>query len=111
MSKESPSALEGRESVESIRSAALLYRGHVYTAVTHANALMKLEEQHPDWVSDQSETFSEGFLTSAGRFVSRGEAAEIAEQAGQIKRLPARGGAQPPRELDSHDIQGADLGA
>lgn len=67
---------------ESIRSAAILWNGEVYTAATHGMALLDLKKSHPDY-----RAVTEGFMTSMGRFVSREEAKEIAERAEQLNHL------------------------
>ncbi|MCA9353995.1 MAG: hypothetical protein KC877_00560 [Candidatus Kaiserbacteria bacterium] len=108
----------GPQAPERVLGAAVQYNGEIFRGITHAHAFEQLREQlhvtnpeltegtdgdiklfitrlqaaNPDLVLD-------GFATSVGRFVSRAEALQIAEQAEQV-----RNDATPNGELHSEDL-------
>jgi hypothetical protein len=67
---------------EHITASAVRYKGTLFTAETHAEALIKLFAAHPDIdIRDQSgsseqvfDEIEEGFTTSHNRFISPDEA-------------------------------------
>src|SRR3989338_53621 len=90
---------------EHIVAAALDFQGEIYTGRTHADALNALEEVYPDWADMDVKSPRDGFMTSAGRFVERDEAGEIADKAGQLDALGSHSKQRRSSEyLDSHDI-------
>ncbi|HEY4519618.1 MAG TPA: hypothetical protein VJH33_01090 [Candidatus Paceibacterota bacterium] len=68
---------------ERIAFSALRYRGEIFTGANHGDALIDLEETHPDFVGREVD---DGFTTSSGRFVDRVEAYTIARSQGQLKQ-------------------------
>lgn len=66
---------------ENIECAAIKYKGRIYIGVRHESAIYKacLGEGH------YPRRYTDGFLTSFGRFVSRQEAAVIAWDARQTR--------------------------
>ncbi|MFA5998173.1 MAG: hypothetical protein WC814_02190 [Candidatus Paceibacterota bacterium] len=93
-----------RVTPESIQSAAIRFNGGTYTGINHAYAIRQLEKEHPDWQSVNKEPVQEGFLTSAGRFVDRDEAGEIAERASQLDHLDGEERAGATSNLDSYHL-------
>lgn len=67
---------------ESIKAAALRYKGEIFTGPTHADAVCVLEETYPDYRAREVE---DGFVTSTGRYVDRDEALAIAQGKDQVK--------------------------
>lgn len=78
-----PNSNEQMAPPETISSAAIQFRGEIFTGVAHPLAALEMVKRFPDCWEDTSNEKVEGFLTSNGRFVSRHEADEIAIQAGQ----------------------------
>lgn len=78
-----------RRGLETIEKAACSFQGRVYAVDRpgrHAAALKFMYESET-WPVDEDQ----GFVTSAGRFVDRVEAAEIALRAGQITEIHPTG--------------------
>ncbi len=71
----------GNEEKELIAQSAVLFEGVAYTGKRHSDAIRAAAEA----TGKKPITGEQGFVTSAGRFVSRKEAAEIAFAAGQIE--------------------------
>lgn len=109
---------------ERIKAAASrLNDGEVFTGLHHAEAMDKalrggvregvasLEDLHsrtPKEQDELTEGFEQGFVTDTGRFISRADAAELAEENGQLKpgRTPSFPLDQDKREqVDAHDIR------
>lgn len=88
-------------SPESIKAAAIMWDGALYTGVNHMLALRQLEKEHPDWRGKES---VQGFLTSDDRFVTRQEAGEIAEKAEQLKHLSGAEQTDATSRLDSDHL-------
>lgn len=68
---------------EKISCAVVELNGEHFAAPNHFTALLEMRRQHPNWIQEGLHP-KEGFLTTTGRFVSREEAFEIADQAGQL---------------------------
>lgn len=102
-----PEKINSTETVsESIKTAAIMADGKIYTGITHGQALRELAKVYPNWVNTEI-LEREGFVTSAGRFVSREEASFIAEKAGQLDSIEDEETKKEARRiLDSHDIKG-----
>lgn len=64
---------------EKIVSCALRFQGQLFKGATHAHALDQLEVHSPNW-NKSGDYVEDGFMTSAGRFVKRKEAEEIAKR-------------------------------
>lgn len=64
--------------MKAIKQAAILYNGVVFNGDRHRNIIAN----HPHINLKQG---TEGFVTSSGMFLGRGEAAKIAYMTGQIK--------------------------
>ena len=69
------------EGQEKIAAAALSYHGEEFTGAIHADAFEALINAHDDYVEGD---VIEGYMTSAGRFVTREEAAKIGKVSGQV---------------------------
>jgi hypothetical protein len=93
-----------RRTPESIKSAAIMFNGGMYTGINHAFAIRQLEKKYPDWQNVNTEPVQEGFLTSAGRFVDRDEAGEIAEKARQLDHLDGEEKTNAASNLDSYHL-------
>lgn len=91
---------------ERIESAAVRYKGDVFMGPNHGMALSQLveDDRYPNIDTDVlADTAEDGFVTSTGRFVNKGEAYILAEKQGQLKReFP---GNTEGRELDSNDLK------
>ena len=70
---------------ETVKCAALLWKGEIFTGVTHAHAFFSFAEAHPEIKNPRNERFEDGFETSIGRFITRNEALEIADRNEQIR--------------------------
>ena len=90
---------------ESIKSAAIIFNGEKYTGINHAMAIRELEKVQPDWRKTNNEPVQEGFVTSIDRFVSRQEAAEIAERAEQLNHLDTYQKIDSASGLDSSHLR------
>ena len=90
MSLESGGSSEGKEpteSIERITVAAIKYRGDTFMGHLHSDAWNLMNEKYPGAImTEKNSEF--GFMTSAGRFVSREEALKIADKAEQLKHGP-----------------------
>jgi hypothetical protein len=78
------------ERAETIATAAIMHKGrpyHVDRPGRHHDVIRLLDKLFP---GDAPFTGAQGFMTNAGRFVDRYEAAKIATAAGQI--LPFQNG-------------------
>ena len=95
---------EARRAPESILSAAIRFNDMMYAGTNHATAIRELEKDHPDWYKMSKEPVQEGFLTSAGRFVDRNEAGEIAERAEQLNHLDVEEKTDATSNLDSSHL-------
>jgi len=89
-----------KKTQESIKSAAIKFKGEIIAGVNHAFAIMQLERNYP---RANITSLEEGFLTSSGRFVDRREAAEIADQAAQTDEEGVESRSNP-EELDSSEL-------
>lgn len=87
---------------EKIVTAAVEYNGEIFKAPIHAMALEELQMVHPEVQHDSQ--YKNGFLTSAGRFVGRDEAAQIADLNDQIK-AEVRDAAVEGKGLYSEDLK------
>jgi hypothetical protein len=88
---------------EHITAAALQFRGETFSGGNHALVIRELERKYPSWRTMSNGPIDEGFITTMGRFVSREEAARIAEQAGQLEE-GSRDTRWNPEELDSSEL-------
>ena len=79
--RRSPSP-EADPQVEKIASAAVRFKGEIWTGTIHPEILARIQDVHPDW---EYAGFEDGFVTSTGRFVDRKDAVEIANAAEQIR--------------------------
>ena len=80
--------VEPRPNVERLKSAAIMRAGEVHDGGrSHYDVRRSLEDESPH-ISNHEDV--EGFLTSAGRFVTRAEAQDVALAAGQIRSLQGR---------------------
>lgn len=68
---------------ERIVSAAIQYKGEIFTGQTHADAWVPMTEKYADAVITNERI--DGFVTSTGRFVDRKEALVIAQNADQLR--------------------------
>ena len=89
---------------ESIAASAILFKGKIYTGVTHGEAILKFEERFPNWKKMKIEDIIDGFVTNTGRFVERDEAGKIACDAGQLNHLPHDKQFRALECLDAHHI-------
>ncbi len=85
-----PGAVPARES---IASAAIKYKGETFTGVIHSDAYEAAAQKFDVGTNDVFRAVSKddaasGFLTTAGRFVSREDAVKLAEEADQIQEKP-----------------------
>lgn len=83
---------------EKVGRAALKYGDEIFTGVNHGDALDKILSKMQDF---DYKHVSDGFITTHGRFVSRAEALEIAEQAKQVYK---KQGVVPGLELTSEEL-------
>ena len=90
--------------VEKITASAIRLGEDIFTGNTHTDAIMVMEEEYPDW-SDSDMKPEDGFLTSAGRFVERHEAGEIARKAEQLNHLDIDKKRDASDFLDAHHIE------
>mgnify|MGYP005862301831 CR=1 FL=1 len=91
----------GEKIPEKIDQAAIRLGEKIYTGKNHADAIIAMEEDDPDW--DTSETNPEdGFVTNTGRYVDRDEAGRIAKKAGQLSELRQDLQLKAEESLDSH---------
>ncbi len=68
---------------EKITSAAIKVDGRIYTGTTHADAIDEFERLNPGkaaWVGDK---LDDGFMTSAGRYIQRRDATDLAARTKQ----------------------------
>lgn len=68
--------------VETIKEAAIFYRGKVYTGHRHHNIIYDLYTEFQTQITGEIQ----GFVTSTNRFVTRQEALEIAIASGQVTK-------------------------
>lgn len=87
---------------EVIKKAAIRIGDHFFTGSNHVEALREAgEELGQNWLDEYGNNgYEDGFITSLGRFVDRGEAADIARQNNQTNR-PYRDG----DALDSNHLK------
>lgn len=71
--------------LERITNAALVYQGKRFEGASHTLALFELFAEFGEVSDDAFEHIAQGFVTSAGRFVSRAEATTIARLADQVQ--------------------------
>lgn len=91
---------------ETIKLAAVMdQRGNVYEAAVHNSARQLARTANKSIEPDS--ILADGFTTSKGRFVSREEAARIAENSGQVPKGYTQGGAG---WLDAADYYAHDVG-
>ena len=88
---------------ERIAQAALFFKGKLYTAAHHDDALYQLGRDYPDWQDKYADEIREGFTTNTGRFVDRNEAKNIADKADQLLQSMSEN-RRNDAELDSYDI-------
>jgi hypothetical protein len=88
---------------EKVKEAAIRINGQIFTGQMHFMAFEKARAELADFEEIQH-TMEQGFTTSAGRFISREEAGELAERAGQLEHLDEAAQHQAERRLDSHDL-------
>ena len=80
---------EDVEKRERLACAAIRYKGEMFRGTIHADAFALLVRKYPKCDSDTPlKGFSEGFLTTTGRFVNKKAAREIAEREDQWKPIP-----------------------
>ena len=72
-----------KEKVERIEQSAILVNDCIYTGKRHSDAISSAAEK----TGMKPVRGEQGFVTNAGRFVSRKEAAKIAFEAGQTEKL------------------------
>lgn len=75
-----------RPSVEKVETAAVRVMGKIFTGPMHFLAFNKAKKEMPEADFD-SEITEQGYLTTTGRFITRAEAGELANAAGQLKYL------------------------
>lgn len=90
--------------IEKITAAAIRVNGEIFTGQMHFMAYEKARLTIPNFEAVQS-TMEQGFVTTSGRFVSREEAGELADQAGQLEHLEEVSRAHAVRRLDSHNLE------
>lgn len=73
---------EAEPVIERIASAAVRFKGGIWTGAIHPEILARIQDANPDW---EYVGFEDGFLTSAGRFVDRKDAVAIADAAEQLR--------------------------
>lgn len=85
---------------EKIFRAAVRYKGKVYEAVNHGEAVNKLFDAFEKYPSAKEadkiyKEIEQGFTTTTGRYVDREEAYRLAETAEQIKRQHSQAAYRP----------------
>jgi hypothetical protein len=86
---------------EIITKAALRVGEHIFTGSNHVEAMQEADDElGRNWLDEHPTDHEDGFTTSLGRFVNRGEAAEIAGKNSQTNR-PYRDG----DALDSNHLK------
>jgi len=80
-----PSMPDTSDTQETITDAAIQFDGNTYLGRRHCQIIRDIVQK--TGVKHVPGGKTQGFTTSTGRFVSREEAARIAQAAGQIKRL------------------------
>lgn len=96
-----------QESVEGIKSAAILYGDELFAGVNHWAAIDELTKKHPNYLQEvnaKKVNIKEGFVTTTGRFITdRKEIAKIAYKNNQWRegRIPWKEG----DSLISEDLQ------
>jgi hypothetical protein len=90
------------EVIEKIVLAALRREGVIYKGATHPDAFKIMLETIPEKEIGEME---DGFLTNTGKFVSREEAAVIAEKAEQLEHLSKNERSEIMGILDAGDYK------